>query len=159
MSLEEIAQINSDDAVGNFLTRQFERQNGRDFLDERQQDLTLRKSPTPHISLGVSGVPAEAELTVQSTYHLHDCRDLTATQLRKKYKHEYGSWKNHKTRMKERGWDVHPQFEKFSDFLTCLGPCNGGTLDRIIPSDPNMPLARFAGRTSGRSQPIGETYA
>lgn len=159
MSVKEIAQINSDEAAGNFLARQFERQSGRDFLDERQQDLTLRNSPTPHISLGVSPAPAEAELTVLSTHqerindagatvasdpctpsndepHLHDCLDLTATQLHKKYKHEYESWKNHKTRTKERGLDVHPQFEKFSDFLASVGPCNGGTLDRKNPSDP-----------------------
>ncbi len=48
MSLEEISHTNSDDAAGNFLIRQFERQNGEDFLDERQQELTLKKSPNPH---------------------------------------------------------------------------------------------------------------
>lgn len=159
MSLEEISPTNSDDAADNFLTRQFERQNSKDFLNERQQQLTLRKSPNPHIPLSVSAAPAEAELTVPKTKneiindagdiaasnpsnpsndepHLHECRDLNATQLRKKYKHEYESWKNHKPRMKERGLDVHPQFEKFCDFLACMGPCKGGTLDRITPSDP-----------------------
>lgn len=91
--------------------------------------------------------------------HLHDCLDLTATQLHKKYKHEYESWKNHKTRTKERGLDVHPQFEKFSDFLASVGPCNGGTLDRKNPSDPEYAPARSAGRTSGRSRSTGETCA
>jgi hypothetical protein len=155
LSIAEIAQINSDDAAGNFLARQFERQSGSDFLDERQQDFALRKSPTPHISPGVRGAPAEPELTVSSTHqegindagdtpanscalsnsepHLHDCRDLTATRLRKKYPREYDTWKNMKQRAKGH---VDPQFEKFSDFLASVGTCNGGTLDRIDPSDP-----------------------
>jgi hypothetical protein len=105
MSLGEFSRTSSDDAADNFLVRQFERQDGKDFLNERQQELTPRKSPKPHISLGVSAAPAGSELTVPSTYqegvnavgdiaasnsstpsndepHLTDCRDLKATQLR-----------------------------------------------------------------------------
>ena len=168
MSIEEISHANSDDAADNFLTRQFERQNGRDFLNERQQELTLRKSPNPHIPLGVRAAPAEAELTVPKTNqkkindggrlndagdiaasnpstppndepYVIDCRDLTATQLRKKYPREYDTWKNMKQRAKGH---IDPQFENFCDFLACMGPCKGGTLDRIVPSDPEYALGK-----------------
>jgi hypothetical protein len=44
MSLEADLQTNFDDAAGDLLTRQFERQNGQDFLNKRQQELALRKS-------------------------------------------------------------------------------------------------------------------
>lgn len=80
MSFEEISHTNSDDAADNFLTRQFERQNGKDFLNERQQELTLRKSPNPHISWGVSAAPAEAELTVPSTNEvINDAGDIAVS--------------------------------------------------------------------------------
>lgn len=38
--------------------------------------------------------------------------------------------------MKERGLNVHPQFEDFPNFLAYMGPCMGGTFDRFNPSDP-----------------------
>jgi|GEM_PF-2533729 len=70
---------------------------------------------------------------------IEDCKTLTATQLKEKYKGEYNAWRNMKRRQKDAGLPVHPQFEDIRSFLTTLGPKSDAeeTLDRIDPSDPD----------------------
>jgi hypothetical protein len=54
----------TNEAVRNFRSRQFERQNAKNFLDQRQPELAVRKSPDRHISPRASAGPAEVELTI-----------------------------------------------------------------------------------------------
>lgn len=69
---------------------------------------------------------------------LIDIHSLTATELSTKYKSEYSSWKNMKSRSKRVGYVVRPDFEKFNDFLESMGqkPDSSYSIDRIDPANP-----------------------
>jgi len=71
-------------------------------------------------------------------HHLMDASTLSATDLRKRYATTYSSWKNMKSRRGRDGAIIHPQFERFADFLRIVGPRpdTNYTLDRVVPSDP-----------------------
>jgi len=93
--------------------------------------------------------------------------------MRHRYPREYNSWRNMKSRSKEEGKPVHPQFERFSDFLAHMGECPrvGFTLDRIDPRGAYEPAnCRWADKRmqsnnrkntvymeyQGRRLPVGE---
>lgn len=61
-----------------------------------------------------------------------DIKSLTKSDLSKKYYLEYKRWGNMKQRRK-KGYVISPRFEKFIDFLECMGaiPNKYYTLDRI----------------------------
>jgi len=69
---------------------------------------------------------------------LIDIHNLTATELGEKYKSEYSSWKNMKSRSKRVGHVVDPEYEKFVDFLESIGvkPDSSYSIDRIDPANP-----------------------
>jgi len=69
---------------------------------------------------------------------LTDIHSLTATELSTKYKSEYSSWKNMKSRRKRDGYIVDPDFENFIDFLEIMGrkPDSSYSIDRIDPANP-----------------------
>ncbi len=69
---------------------------------------------------------------------LIDIHNLTATELSTKYKSEYSSWKNMKSRSKRVGHVVDPEYEKFVDFLESIGvkPDSSYSIDRIDPANP-----------------------
>lgn len=83
---------------------------------------------------GTDGI--ENQHRVETPKHLTDIQSLTKTQLKEKYKGEYSSWKNMKTRCKS-GYELHPAFEKFADFLASVGPKPAPeySIDRKDPSD------------------------
>ncbi|TIN98512.1 MAG: hypothetical protein E5Y06_00790 [Mesorhizobium sp.] len=66
--------------------------------------------------------------------HIEDAKTLSRTELRKRYKREYSSWQNMKTRCGNEGNPVHPRFEEFPNFLIEVGPKPGEeySLDRIL---------------------------
>jgi len=70
--------------------------------------------------------------------HVQDAETLTATELRKKYKPTYDSWRNMKQRVHSEGAVIDPEFEEFRDFLKLMGPRPGKefTLDRLNNYDP-----------------------
>lgn len=65
--------------------------------------------------------------------YMADCAVMTATHLRLAYPGEYTSWKDGKSRCKQKGWPWAVEWEKFSDFLLSMGPkpTPQHTLDRI----------------------------
>ncbi len=69
---------------------------------------------------------------------LADIQSLTATELSTKYKSEYSSWKNMKSRSKRLEYVVDPVFEQFIDFLEIMRPKpdSSYSLDRIDPANP-----------------------
>ena len=68
---------------------------------------------------------------------LIDCRTLTATSLRQKYKAEANSHRNMLQRAPKRGNIIHASFRSFNSFLQQVGPspCKRATLDRINNDD------------------------
>lgn len=54
--------------------------------------------------------------------HIIDAETMRATELRQKYKLTYDSWRNMKSRAKEEGFPVEPEFLAFRDFLRHMGP-------------------------------------
>lgn len=61
--------------------------------------------------------------------------NISSTELKNRYKAEYDSWRNRKSRS---GAHWQPEFKRFRDFLRIMGPMpgQGYTLDRINNSDP-----------------------
>jgi hypothetical protein len=67
--------------------------------------------------------------------HVNDIGRLTRTELQRKYRPEYNSWRNGKSRAKPAG-NWAPEFEDFASFLRVMGPKEpGDTLDRINSND------------------------
>ncbi|MBL9062601.1 hypothetical protein [Tabrizicola sp.] len=77
---------------------------------------------------GLGSVPA----------HLEAIQSLTKMELRARYKSEATAHRNMKGRAKSKGAVIHPEFNRFEDFLRHVGPCpaNKATVDRIDNDDP-----------------------
>ena len=60
-------------------------------------------------------------------------KTMTATQLRTKYPQEYNSWRNSKSRAKNKELDFSPELQDWAGFLGYMGqaPDHGYTVDRI----------------------------
>ncbi len=69
---------------------------------------------------------------------LHDLGAMTAMQLRDRYRGEASTHRNMLARVKSCGAKVLPDFQRFADFLYCVGPkpTKKATLDRINNFDP-----------------------
>ena len=80
----------------------------------------------------------ESVVSIREKELAADIANLSGSELRKKYHREANSHKNSKSRCKRSGYEWHPDFDSFKEFLQHLGPCpgEGYTLDRIDPSDP-----------------------
>lgn len=68
--------------------------------------------------------------------HIHDCDRLTEAELKKKYNHEWQSWRSRRSSAKKVGLPFHPAWDElFSTFLRHHGPIpvTGHTLDKVIP--------------------------
>lgn len=100
--------------------------------NDESDDFLKGGNPTPNT------VNTEASNPVENGNYLEDVKTLTATELKEKYPLTYDSWKNMKQRCK-KGYILDQRFEKFSEFLTLMGPrCESKyTLDRIDPNNPN----------------------
>lgn len=77
----------------------------------------------------------------------YDYSSCSPTELRGKFPRTYKCWGNMKQRRK-KGAIIHKAFEKFSDFLMHLGPCENSqyTLDRVDNSDPEYAPGKVAWR-------------
>jgi hypothetical protein len=64
--------------------------------------------------------------------HLLDCQTLTPGALMRQYRGEFVSWRNMKQRCKKLGYTLDPEFVRFRDFLSHVGPKGSPdlTLDR-----------------------------
>lgn len=92
------------------------------------------KNPVPN-----KGGTAESIQLENADEYLNDIQTMTATQLGKKYKLTYDTWKNMKQRCKKLGYILDIKFNKFADFLKHMGPRTNKnfTLDRIDSGNPN----------------------
>ncbi len=117
------------------------------------KDVATGNSLSPGIPLGASTEPTKADVTLIGTEIsqksqgweivankpcLHDCLNLSKTDLRKRYPREANSHKHMLERAESHGRTIHPWFREFRDFLGFVGPkpCPTATLDRIDNSDP-----------------------
>ena len=92
--------------------------------------------------------PPKADSLVRAAV-LQDCKALTASSLRDKYKLTYASWRNMKQRSKTHGAVIAPQFATFAGFLACVGPrpSKKYTLDRLDNSNKEYGPGLVAWRT------------
>lgn len=113
----------------------------------RKTDLKTGADPTvvPFTSKGAQGekAPCPAPSRLDPKF-LNDLADLSAMELRRKYRKEANSHRNMKDRLKDKSVPVHPDFNSFRDFLRHVGPipAKGATLDRINNDDPEYALGK-----------------
>lgn len=67
--------------------------------------------------------------------YIVDCETLTRTELQRKYKLTYSSWRNMKQRRHKEGAVIAPEFEDFVSFLAIMGPRVDAqmTIHRLFP--------------------------
>lgn len=68
----------------------------------------------------------------------NDVQQRSRTQLKELYPGAYSSWKNVKQRCRRGNGVLHPEFDRFPDFLRAIGPrpADEYTVDRISPDNP-----------------------
>src|SRR5262245_32437279 len=79
------------------------------------------------------------EKVTQDVFEFLDAvRQLSATELRHRFRPEANTHRNMLTRAHTQDRIIHPEFKDFRRFLAHVGPrpCKGATLDRIDNSDP-----------------------
>lgn len=126
--------------------------NGMDDLSKKKKDNPSSKKVSPSaLSKGFSGVSGKSGkssgkkskiVPFSKESHLTDIAlvrkgEMKKTVLNKKYKSTYDCWRNMKGRKATQDAKIDPAFDKFIDFLECMGPRPNKihTLDRIDPTD------------------------
>jgi len=105
-------------------------------IKENKRKPTLNKEileeGIPPLSNNIPSLESSSSKSNDIKEHIRDIAELSPSELNKKYKLTYNSWRNMKQRKKD-GAIIDEEFEDFASFLRHVGPRPPGnyTLDRV----------------------------